>query len=69
MRIKYHREADRKKLVVAAAEQLGERPVYAGAPTMNYIVEAYTVAATGPSPARTTANWSRRSGSRATGKP
>jgi len=36
MRIKYHREADRKKLVVAAAEQLGVSPTYAGAPTMNY---------------------------------
>jgi len=44
MRIKYHREADRKKLVVAAAEQLGVSPTYAGAPTMNYIVGAYTVA-------------------------
>jgi len=44
MRIKYHRETDRKKLVVAAAEQLGEKPVYAGAPMMNYIVGAYTVA-------------------------
>ena len=44
MRIKYHRDADRKKLVVAAAEQLGVSPTYAGAPTMNYIVGAYTVA-------------------------
>ena len=44
MRIKYHKEADRKKLVVAAAEYLGERPIYAGAPTMNYIVGAYVVA-------------------------
>ena len=44
MRIKYQKETDRKKLVVAAAEQLGERPVYAGAPTMNYIVGAYTMA-------------------------
>ena len=44
MRIKYPAETDRKKLVVAAAEYLGEKPVYAGAPTMNYILGAYTVA-------------------------
>jgi hypothetical protein len=44
MRIKYPAETDRKKLVVAAAEQLGEKPVYAGAPTLNYILGAYTVA-------------------------
>ena len=44
MRIMYPAEADRKKLVVAAAEHLGERPVYAGAPTMNYILGAYSVA-------------------------
>ena len=44
MRIKYHRETDRKKLVVAAAEQLGEKPVYVGAPMMSYIVGAYDVA-------------------------
>ena len=44
MHIKYPAEADRKKLVVAAAEHLGERPIYAGAPMMNYIVGAYEVA-------------------------
>jgi hypothetical protein len=44
MRIKYPAEADRKKLVVAAAEQLGEKPVYAGAPSLNYIVGSYAIA-------------------------
>ena len=44
MRIKYPAETDRKKLAVAAAEHLGEKPVYAGAPMMNYIVGAYDVA-------------------------
>ena len=44
MRIKYPAETDRKKLVVAAAEQLGEKPVYAGAPTLNYIVGSYAIA-------------------------
>ena len=44
MRIKYQPGLDRKKLVVAAAEQLGEKPVNAGAPMMNYIVGAYDVA-------------------------
>ena len=44
MRIKYPAETDRKKLVVAAAEHLGEKPVYAGAPSMNYIVGSYAIA-------------------------
>ena len=44
MHIKYPAATDRKKLVVAAAEHLGEKPTYAGAPTLNYIVGAYTVA-------------------------
>ena len=52
MQIKYHSETDRKKLVAAAAEQLGETPRYAGAPTMAYKLGAFTVtrekALTGP---------------------
>jgi len=44
MLIKYPAETVRKMLVVAATEQLGEKPVYAAAPTMNYILGVYTVA-------------------------
>ena len=47
MRIQYQAGPERKKLAAAVAEQVGAKAVYAGAPTMAYIVGDYTVSRDG----------------------